>query len=120
MQGLGDIDEGTSDSMSTDDRLTTWRRALIQKLLVSQLVKKISAFCRIWRLIIVSTKSFCTEPNKSSPQRICFFEVNINTIIPPMSTSVKFSLQEFRLKFCATFLPTPCMLIAPPISIVLI
>jgi len=37
--------------------LTPWRRVLLEKWTVTQLVKKFSAFYRTWRFIIVSTRA---------------------------------------------------------------
>jgi len=108
------------------NQLTTWSRALLQKLTVIHLVKKfpvfygnrsvITVFTRIrhwnlsWARLIQSTTSHFT-----SLRFILYY--------PPICTQVSqvaSSLQLFQPQFRMDFSSLPCVLYSPPISLLIL
>ena len=101
--------------------LTPWSRVLLEKLIDFQLVKKFHTFCGTWRFITAFTSArhlFLSWASsiQSIPPHPTSLKIHLNTILPFMPGSVKWSLS---LRLChqnpvyASPLPPTCYMPHP-------
>jgi hypothetical protein len=101
-------------------QLTSWNRALIEKMIVSQLVKKFPAFYEIRSSITVFTRSrhwTLSRTTWTHPHTHILLLIYLSIILPSMARSLEWSL-PFRhsgyIKRYMIFSSLPYLLHAPP------
>jgi hypothetical protein len=80
----------------TRNKRSPWNRALLENLIVAQLVKKFPALYRNPRFITIFTGDFHWSQNPAHTLARHFFKTYLNIILPPTHGSSKGSIPGFR------------------------
>jgi len=101
---------------TTYNSITLWRRVLLEKLTVPELVKKHPIFYGTRRFITAFTTNRHLSPSTPRPIQsmpsIQFLKINFNIIIPSMHRSFKWSLSlvfPHQIPVCTSPLPHKCL-----------